>query len=280
MVRTLLRGLVAAALLLVVSALAATAQTPSSGRVIFFPLDEGYADCLPLDEPCLKGSTSLVLVPATDRRVAWLPDGTQLPERVLDVPALPAFGSPPPNPEKARYLLPMLDGAGTGLEFLPRRLEGGKLVAVESEVGDNVVPVLVGPVLGGAPSGDAADRVVEHPVVVDASSLRDAVPALLVRRAAPSRVVFGVRVGNEYVALVDEGDIAVLARRAGRVGLAVPAPDEFEPPVTTTTVGSQGDGGEDDDVEVVASTALRVLVVVGLTAGAVAVWRRRRRLSG
>lgn len=278
MVNRFLRRSLLAVLLVVVSAPVATAQTTPSGRVVFFALDEGYADCLPLTEPCLKGSTALVLVPASGRRVAWLPEATQLPERVLDVAALPAFASPPPNPETARYLVPMLDGAGVDLEFLPRRLEGGKLVALEGEgrPGDNVVPVLVGPVLGGAPSGDAADRVVEHPVVVDAGELRDAVPALLVRRVAPARVVFGVRTGDDYVALVGESGVAVLARRGDRVGLAAPVSADFEPPVTTTTAGSQQDG---DDVDEVATTALRVLVVVGLTAGAVTVFRRRRRLS-
>lgn len=237
-----------------------------SGRMLFFPL---------VDE----ASASVTLVPATGRRLAWMPDGTQLPESTLAVPSMRAIGSPPPQPESARYLVPVLDGAGAGIEFVACKLDGGRLVAFDGDdaeaPGTNAVPVLVGPLLG-APSGAPADRVLETPVEVDAVALADPVPTLLVRRAAPSRVVFGVRVDDEYVPLVDEKRVAFAARHQGRRGIAVPAPEGFTPP-TTSSDDVIADPADDDGVNVLALVIIAATVLVLVVLVAVFVRRRRRR---
>ncbi|MDQ3756689.1 MAG: hypothetical protein M3394_02430, partial [Actinomycetota bacterium] len=192
-------------------------------QVAFLPLAEGFEDCLPLESACPADSSSLVLVRAGSRPVGWLSAGGELPESTLETPPLRAVGSPPTEPANQRYLVPVLDGEGQSVEHLVRRFEAGRLVPVEpGRLADalHLAPVLIGPVLGGAaPSGESPTRIVEAPVSVSAADLRDAVPALLVRRAPPSRVVFGVRMGNGWLPLVDEHGVALLARHDGRVGL-------------------------------------------------------------
>lgn len=275
---------------------------PLSGAVLFLPLAPEFETCLPLTGPCPEGSASLVLVTAERRRVAWTPDAADLPRAAVAAGATRPVGSPPPDADGARYLLPVLDGGAAALRYVPTRLEDGSLVAEDADAGaaggtegrgDAAVPVLSGPVLpAGSPQGLASERIVEAPRSVDADALQDAVPVLLVRRAAPSRVVFGVGVdpawgldGVEYLPLVSDAGVARLARHEGRVGLAVAAPEDVDVPADGGS-GSGGDGsnggGSGDGVGgddgggpgaglVAAGAAVAALVIAGL-----AVLARRR----
>lgn len=258
---------------------AARWRPAASDRVLFFPLAEEFAVCVPLRDPCPADSSSLMVVRAGSRPVMWQAESAELPEASFSPPPLRAMGDPPPGDfASARYLVPVLDGTGVGLEFLPRRFEGGRLVAAEgagaASDAARVVPVLVGPVLGGAaPSGQAPSRVLEPPSTVAASELRDLTAALLVRRASPSRVVFGVRAGESgYVPLVDERGVALLARHEGRVGLVVPSESADDSDVAALSREKPGDGDGDSAIVTVG----RVVLLVALLAMAVGLWRRRR----
>jgi hypothetical protein len=247
---------------------------PLPERVLFFPLDDEVATCLPLTRPCTEHSLPFVLVPATGRRLAWTPEGTRVPEADVTMSPLRALGSPPPRPEVARYLVPVLDGEGATLVFAPRRLEDGRLVPTEAAAvpGTEAVPVLVGPDLAGAPTGPTATRVLAAGSSVQASELTDVTPALLVRRATPHRVVFGVRTGDGYVPLVDDTGVAVLARRGDHVGLAAPSR------VATAVASSGAEDREDSGGDGVPVTLVLVaaLVVAGALALGLAAGRRRR----
>lgn len=245
-----------------------------SGQMLFFALADGFE------------GASVTLVPAARRRLSWVPEGAQLNEVTADAPPVLAVGSPPPQADSARYLVPVLDGAGTVIDFVPRRLEGDLLVALaddagEAKPGTTVVPVLVGPLLE-APTGVAPARVLEDPVEVDAQLLEDPVPTLLVRRAAPGRVVFGVRVGEEYVPLVDETGLAFAASHEGKRGIAVPVPEDFTEPVKTGDDADPVDQVEDGGVHVLALViiAAAVLVPVLVVMGLLRRRRRGRRRSG
>lgn len=252
---------------------------PLPERVLFFALDDEVAKCLPLTGPCTEHSLPFVLVPATGRRIAWTPEGTRVPEAEVTMSPLRALGSPPPRPEAARYLVPVLEGEGAALVFAPRRLEDGRLVPAGTSAaaaGTEAVPVLVGPDLAGAPTGTAATRVLATGSSVQANELTDVTSALLVRRATPHRVVFGVRTGDAYVPLVDEAGVAVLARRGGQVGLA--APSRVATAVAPSAEGGAGEDSDDDGLPVAfvlgAALVAGGALVVGLAA------TRRRRPSG
>lgn len=216
--------------------LAAVSAKAPSGPTLFFPLGRPFEECLPLMAACPGDSSSLVVVPAAARTLVWTPEGTPLDEVPLDTRPIRPIGTPPPRPESARYLVPVVDARGEGLIFAGRRLDAGLLVpfdagAPEPPEGGDVVPVLAGPLLGGAaPSGTQAGPIFEAPVIVDAAALDGATPAVLVRRAAPSRVAFGLRpdpawgMDVGYVALLDETGTAVVARHEGRIGVAVGTP--------------------------------------------------------
>lgn len=238
-----------------------------SGRMLFFPL---------VDE----AASPVVLVPAAGRRLTWSPEGTQLPESTLAIPPVRALGSPPPQPESARYLVPVLDGAGIDTEFAARQLHAERLVAFDTGdvvemPGVNVVPVLVGPLLAG-PSGPPPARVLDAPVEVDATELVDPTPTLLVRRAAPSRVVFGVRVDDDYVPLVDESGVAFAARHDGKRGIAVPALGDVTSP-TTRSDDVFADPADDDGVNMVALAVIAAAVLVPVVMVTFGVRRRRSR---
>src|SRR5688572_6888610 len=200
-----------------------------SGRMLFFALADDFA------------GSSVTLVPAARRRLSWIPEGAQLTEATVDLPPVRPIGSPPPQADSVRYLVPVLDGTGTVIDFVPRRLDDDSLVALAADAGQatagtTVVPILVGPLLE-APTGVAPARVLEDPVEIQAESLVEPVPTLLVRRAAPGRVVFGIRMGDEYVPLVDETGLAFAGSYEGRRGIAVPVPEDFSPP-------AEGDGDD------------------------------------
>lgn len=241
------------------------------GRALFFPLAADFDEASPL-----------ALVPAAGRRVQWTPDATQLPEAALTTPAMRAIGLPPPQPEAARYLVPVLDGAGSGLSFVPRRLEGGRLVPFAAGSPEptssttNVVPILVGPQLASATGSALLDRVLEDPVVVDPAALTDPVPALLVRRAPPGRVVFGIRLSSpDYVPLVDETGLAVMAEHKGKRGLAVTLPAGVEVRAATPSV-SDADRDDDKGGRYMPGAVVAALVVFAVAALVLLVRRRRR----
>jgi len=244
------------------------AKTPS-GKVLFFPLADRFEEASPY-----------ALLPAEGRRIVWTPESAELPGAAVAVAAVRAVGTPPAQPEAARYLLPVLDGATAELRFAARRLDGGRLVPFEGtpEPGRDVVPLLAGPRLDATPSETPLTRVLEAPVEVDVSVLADVQPSVLVRKATPSRVVFGVQVGDRYLPLIDETGVAVTAKHEGRAGLAVAVADDFEPPSTTTTEAENRLSSKDDDSDSNRVLVLRVLVLGGILA-MLATWRRRRRSS-
>lgn len=239
-----------------------------AGPMLFFALPDDFETTSPY-----------ALVPATRRPVVWIPEGTQLPEGVTAVPSLRAIGSPPPDAANARYLVPVLDTEGASLHFVPRRLEAGRLVAGEPATGANVVPVAAGPQLPVATSS-STERVLEAPVEVGAEQLTDVAPALLVRRASPSRVVFGVRLASgDYVPLVDESGVAVSARRNGRLGIAVAVPAGVD---VTSVTSSDDDDGDSSPTGVGLFIVLGLLVAgAAVVVGAVVLLARfaRRRLN-
>lgn len=241
-----------------------------SGRVLFFPLDDDF-----------DAASPYALLPARGRRVAWTPEATELPSATFEVPPTRAIGVPPAQRDDARYLVPVLDGAGAGLSFVARRFSGGRLVPYEGapKPGLDVVPWLTGPRLDATPSETPLARVLGEPERVDADVLADVVPALLVRKAPPNRVVFGVRLGSDaYVPLVDEAGLAATARRDGRRGLAVSVPDGVE--VGTSPSGEAPEEDETTPWPTIAAVVAGASAVVG-GLGVVA-WRRgsRRQLGG
>lgn len=226
----------------------AIASSELTARALFFPLDASFAECVPLRAPCPATSSSLLLVPAAGRTVAWSPEGTDLPRVVIDGVEVRPVGVAPPEPDLGTYLVPTLTGDGIEVRFLAARLDGDRLAAGagDATAGDTLVPKLEGPELStSAPSSRVPETIVSAPRVVDAADLRDSVPALLVRRAAPSRVVVGVAPSTEwnmsarFVRLLDEGVVARAARNEVDVGIAVPLTDE-------TTPGSGQEVGDED----------------------------------
>ncbi len=209
-------------------------QPAPSGSMLFLPLADQFSSCLPLAGACPPDSPSLLLVPAAGHDVRWLPDATDLPTVAVDGAAVPAVGQPPPDADATAYLVPVADGSGAGLVYLRRRLDGGALAAEPAGAplsAPVATPVVGGPNLSTTPPARGLPAATfGTPVVVEAAGLTGATPVLLVRRAEPSRVAFGVRahpgwhLGPAYVPLVGPDGVAVLARHAGRVGLAVPAP--------------------------------------------------------
>ena len=251
-----------------------TSEVPSGRRVLFFPLDESFGNCVPLTAPCPHDSSTLMLVPAAGRRLVWRPEGADLQDARLPEPAMRAIGTPPSDHESARYLVPVLDGAGINVVHARRRLESGRLVAVDSgddsSAPDPVSPVLSGPLLStAAPAPEVPARVLGAPVLLAASELNDAVAVLLVRRAAPNRIVFGLRpdpdwdLGVGYVAVLDEGVIAVAARRGATIGIAVAAPPGVRVGSLENMATRQGD---DPD----AGVTIPLPLVIGVAAAVVA----------
>jgi hypothetical protein len=235
----------------------------TSGRMLFFPLPDGFDRASPY-----------ALLPATGRRLAWTPESAELSAASLSVPPLRPVGSPPSPHESARYLVPVLDGSGAALEFLPRRLDAGRLVPYEGtpKPGLDVVPVLTGPRLDPTPSETPLERVLGEPVEVDATELADAAPAVLVRKATPSRVVFGVRLGRDvYVPLIGESGLAVTARHNGRRGVAAPLPGGLD----VATLPDEPDDEDASSWPTVVAVAVAASVVVG-GLGLLA-WRRGSR---
>lgn len=223
-----------------------------SARMLFFALADDFETASPY-----------TLVPATGRPLAWVADGTQLPEGTTAVAPLRAIGLPPRDPANARYLVPVLDLARASLRFAPRRLETGRLVAGAPATGANVVPITVGPQQSVTTTSEEPG--LDPPVEVDAAQLTALAPALFVRRASPSRVVFGVRLASgDYVPLIDEHGIAFTARRNGHPGLAI----AIRPGVATPS-----DGGSRRGLVVLFGVLDVVAAVVGF------LFLRRRRLS-
>lgn len=222
-----------------------------AGPMLFFALPDDFETASPY-----------ALVPA-GRPIVWVPDATDLLEGATTVPPMRAIGSPPPDPANARYLVPVLDGAGASLHFAPRRLEAGRLVEGAGPTGANAVPVLVGPQL--PVNASSTEPVLDKPVQVDAAQLVDVTPALLVRRAPPSRVVFGIRLASgDYVPLVDESGIALSARRDGRLGIAVAAPANVD--VSSVAPDDDDDGDGDSS-----PSGVGLLIVFALLAAGAAV---------
>src|SRR5687767_13904563 len=55
-------------------------DTPApAGQVLFLPLDRSFTGCVPLDAVCPPDSSTVVLIPAAGRSIAWVPDGAELP---------------------------------------------------------------------------------------------------------------------------------------------------------------------------------------------------------
>jgi hypothetical protein len=242
------------------------ASKSPTGRVLFFPLAERF-----------EAASPYALLPASGRRITWTPESAELPAASVAATSVRAIGTPPARAEEARYLVPVLDGAGAALTFAPLRLDGSRLVPFEGEPkpGLDVVPVLSGPRLDATPSETPLERVLDAPVELDADVLEDVVPSVLVRKATPSRVVFGVQVGAAYVPLVDEAGLAVAAKHEDRAGLAVAVADDFVPPSTTAPPRSpspEDDSGGGVPWAVVGAVSGGVVLAVGLVLA-----RRRRR---
>lgn len=222
-----------------------------TGPMLFFALPDDFETTSPY-----------ALVPAGRRPLAWVPEGTQLPEGATVVPPLRAVGSAPPDAANARYLVPVLDSEGASLHFVPRRLETGRLVEGPPPTGSNVVPVAAGPQLPVAVS--SAESVLDAPVEVDAAQLADVAPTLLVRRASPNRVVFGIRLSSgDYLPLIDENGVAFSARRNGRIGIAVVVPANLDVP--SVAPDDDDDDGEDSP------SGVGLLIVLGILAAGAAI---------
>src|SRR5688500_278749 len=269
-------------------------RRPSSARVVVFSLPDEYDACLPLQGACPQDSSSLLVVPAAGRRIVWQPEGAELPRVQLSSAPLPAVGVPPPDTTTARYLLPVVDGAGAGLVFTARGFVDGRFTmaadAPDAPEREPYVPVLAGPSLGGAaPSGVEPERLLAEPVVVDAGELAtDPVPVLVVRRASPSRVAFGVhpdpswRMSTNIVPLLGDRGVAGLVRHEGHVRLAVPAPDGVDldavrrgtPRNGDVTTGDDGGGSDGSGGATVALVLAAAVLAGGMTA---LVLRRRGR---
>lgn len=277
-----------------VVAQAASAGAP--GQMLFFPLDDSFEGCVPVQAACPQDSSTLMLVPAVDRRLTWRPEGGDLHLVDLDAPPVRAMGAAPSRPEEVRYLVPVLEGSGIGLFHMPRRLVGGRLVieadapATGADLGatpaDAVTPVLGGSLLSTASPAPAPERLLEAPVVVAGSDLVDAAPAMLVRRSAPSRIVFGVRPDPDwgldisYVPLLDEDVVALGGRHGGRVGLAVTVPpgldEEALARLEPADAVAAPERGQQPRWWLIAGAA----AVVAAAAIAVAARARRRRTAG
>lgn len=229
--------------------------TKTQGRMLFFALPDDF-----------ETESPYLLVPADGRQIAWVPNGTQLPETAVASAPVRAIGSAPPDSLNARYLVPVLDGAGATLQFSGRRLEEGRLIGGMAG-GGSVVPVLVGPQLPVSTS--TTEPVFDTPIAVDMSELTEATPTLLVRRAPPSRVVFGVQLSTGYVPLIDETGVALSARHGGKLGLAVTAPADIDVPP------SSDDAEEEPTGTGLAIVGAILLVVVGAPI-ALLVWLVRR----
>lgn len=242
-------------------------RTPS-GRVLFFPLAERF-----------EAASPYALLPAADRRIVWTPESAELPAAGVRVASVRAVGTPPAQPEAARYLLPVLAGDGAFLTFAAQRLDGGRLVPFEGapEAGRDVVPVLAGPRLDATPAETPLERVLDAPVELDAGALSDVVPSVLVRKATPSRVVFGIQLGERYVPLVDEAGLAVAAKHDGRAGLAVAVADDVDVDSTVSTTLTVPFGSREQDGPPWLWLVTGAVVVVVL--GTLAVGRRRKAFS-
>lgn len=227
----------------------ATADPPA--RLLFFPLDEQFEHCKGLTTSCPEDSSTVMVVPATEREVVWQTEGGDLRTVPLREPEVRAVGTPPPNVASARYLLPILDGGGIQVRYVVRRFEDGFLVATnEPEAGTTVTPVLAGPELSaGTPSPDVPDRIVKTPRVVGIDDVVDATPVVVVRRAAPSRVLFAIEPAAEwdfnldYVPLLDDGVIAYVAEVDGTTGLVVGTPSGLRIGKLQNLAGEDPGGG-------------------------------------
>jgi hypothetical protein len=170
----------------------------------------------------------------------------------LEEPPVRAIGTAPERHGSVRYLVPVLEGSGIQLLHMPRRFEGGHLVNAATGKSDgasgtgadgspaagaaveSVTPVLGGSLLSTAAPSPAPERLLARPSLIDGSELADGAPALLVRRSAPHRIVFGVRpdpawnLGTNYLPVLDDGVIALSGRHQGRVGLAVSPPPDLD----------------------------------------------------
>lgn len=258
----------------------ALAAADPPARVLFFPLDEQFEHCKGLTAPCPEDSSTVMVVPATEREVVWQPESGDLRTLPLRDPELRAVGTPPPDMASARYLLPVLDGAGIEIRHVVRRFEDGFFVATnEPEAGTTVTPVLAGPELSaGTPSPDVPDRIVETPRVVGIDDVVDPTPVLLVRRAAPSRVVFGIQPAADwefnldYLPLLDDGVIAYVAEVDGTTGLVVGTPSGLRiGNLKNLAGGDPGDGAPAVGVLIGAAGAAAVAIL------AIALLLRRRR---
>jgi hypothetical protein len=273
-------------------------QRPSSARVVLFSLPDAFDACLPLHGACPQDSSSLLVVPALGRSIVWQPEGAELPRVELPGGSLAAVGTPPAGATSARYLVPVVDGRGAGLVFVERAVAGGRFDVPDQEGPADAapyVPVLSGPSLvGTAPTNAEPERLLAEPVVVDEGELTaDPVAVLVVRRAPPSRVAFGVRpdpswrMQTDVVPLLGEGGLAGLVRHEGRVRLAVAAPDDVDPDAVRRgtprrgggTAGSDrpvdGEDGEDDGDS--SGGAVAALVPAAAVLGGVTAFVLRRR---
>jgi hypothetical protein len=265
-----------------------TGATPS-GELLFFPLQESFRECLPLTAPCPRDSSSLMLVPAGDREVLWQPEGADLPLLDLPEPPVRAIGTPPAGATAARYLVPVLDGTSIGIAFAVRGLEDGYLRG-NGAGGTAVTPVLAGPLLSGAsPSPTVPTRLLDAPVVVAADALTGLAPVLLARRAAPSRVVFGVQPDPEwelnvdYLPVLGDRHVAHVAANEGEVGIAVEPPAGLRIGALKNVAGQAGDEGDDLPVPwpiVAGGAVLMVAAVVVVVAAADPRGALRRRRGG
>jgi len=271
-------------------------QRPSSARIVLFSLPDEFDACLPLQGACPQDSSSLLVVPAPGRSIMWQPEGAELPHVELPSAPLPAVGTPPAGATSAHYLIPVADGRGAGLAFMKRDVADGRFVVSDRKTPGDVaphVPVLSGPSLGGAaPSGAEPERLLAEPVVVDAGELTTApFPVLVVRRASPSRVAFGVRpdpswrMQTDVVPLLGDGGIAGLVRHEGQVRLAVAAPDNVDLDAVRRGTPRSGDapvaGSDDDDGDTGGNgdggAAAALVLAVAIVAGGVTALVLRRR---
>ena len=265
-------------------------------RVLFFPLDQSFNSCIPLQAACPADSSTVMLVPATGRALTWRPEGGDLHLVELDTPPMPAIGVAPERYESVRYLLPVLDGTGIQLFHMPRSYADGRLVgddaaALGSDAGtetgasraEAVTPVLGGSLLSTSQPAPPPERILDPPLLIDRSDLADATPALFVRRSAPSRIVFGVRpdpgweLDTSYVPMLDDGVVAFAGRHVGRVGLAVPAPPDLDADTLDRLSRSESAAGTESEEGLPWSWMIGGAIAIAAGAAALATHARHRR---